>query len=51
MHWTYDAVLGLDAEVYDELLAWVNETESAQAGSVDMDAVMDAKRAKGSGDG
>lgn len=25
MHWTYDDVLALDADVYDELVVWLNE--------------------------
>ncbi len=29
MHWTLDEVLGLPADLYGELVAWINETHSA----------------------
>lgn len=51
MRWTLDTILDLDADTYEELKAWVNESAEAGRGedSIDMDAVISAKRAGGPG--
>jgi hypothetical protein len=47
MHWTLDQVRDLDAEEYDELIEWAQKrNEDTDKDSMDMDAVIEAKRRK-----
>jgi hypothetical protein len=51
MHWSLDTLHALTQEDYDELLAWaLKKSEKTEDGSMDMDAVIDAKAAKSAKD-
>ncbi len=52
MHWTLDDVRNMDAEDYDELVAWAQKrAERAEnPDSMDMDDVIEAKRKKAQAD-
>lgn len=54
MHWSLDQLRDLDADEYDELIAWAedrSERSKGEDGSVDMDAVIAAKKARDDQDG
>lgn len=51
MHWSLDQVRELEEGEFTELCAWLRDRadKSANPDSMDMDAIVDAKKAKGAG--
>jgi hypothetical protein len=50
MHWSLDQVRALDADEFDELIAWAQEKGEDKDGSMDMDKVIEAKNRAKDGD-
>ena len=53
MHWTLEDVRNMDAEDYDELIAWAEKRakRAENPDSMDMDDVIEAKRNKAKSNG